>query len=120
MKKLTILLVFVTAWSADVQAQDNQLIAEGAGVWAVNCTRCHSARSPLERNASDWKTIVNHMRVRANLTKSEATSVIAYFNAIAPKSASSKTKEDAQFAYLKSVKTRVQPKPGKQRVPENK
>ena len=62
--------------------QDVSRIAEGARAWAENCTRCHNARSPLERNDSDWAIIVGHMRVRANLTKSQATAVAIYLQAI--------------------------------------
>ena len=32
----------------------------------------------MERNDQDWKTIVTHMRVRANLSKSEARAIVAY------------------------------------------
>ncbi len=61
-----------------VSGQDPAKVAEGARTWAQNCTRCHNARSPLERNDSDWAIIVGHMRARANLTKRQATMIAIY------------------------------------------
>ena len=62
--------------------QDAAKVAEGARTWAQNCTRCHNARSPLERNDSDWAIIVGHMRARANLTKGQATAIAIYLQAM--------------------------------------
>ncbi len=67
---------------AGVSGQDMAKVAEGARTWAQNCTRCHNARSPLERNDSDWAIIVGHMRARANLTKRQATMVAIYLQTI--------------------------------------
>lgn len=63
-------------------AQDSNIVAEGARLWANNCTRCHNARSPLERNDREWLTIMNHMRARANLTKTESAAITAYLQMI--------------------------------------
>ncbi len=65
-----------------VSGQDPGNVAEGARTWAQNCTRCHNARSPLERNDTDWAIIVGHMRARANLTKRQATMVTIYLQMI--------------------------------------
>lgn len=62
--------------------QDPAQIAAGARAWSQNCTRCHNARSPLERNDADWAIIVGHMRARANLTKTQATAITAYLQAV--------------------------------------
>ena len=67
---------------AGVSGQDPAKVAEGARTWAQNCTRCHNARSPLERNDSDWAIIVGHMRARANLTKRQATMVAIYLQTV--------------------------------------
>ena len=77
---VTIVLTALT--SQTVNAQDPSLIGKGAGLWASNCTRCHNARSPMERNDRSWVTVVNHMRARANLTKSEARAITAYLQAV--------------------------------------
>jgi hypothetical protein len=39
----------------------------GAELYAVNCNRCHPERYPTEFNRTQWKTLMLHMRVRANL-----------------------------------------------------
>lgn len=62
-------------------AQDPAAVAEGAKVWAQNCTRCHNARASTERTDRDWFTIVAHMRARANLTRSQATAVATFLTA---------------------------------------
>lgn len=74
--------ISLLALPAGVSGQDPAKVAEGARTWAQNCTRCHNARSPLERNDSDWAIIVGHMRARANLTKRQATMVTIYLQTI--------------------------------------
>ena len=41
-----------------------------------NCTRCHSEVPPV--SARRTKTIVRHMRVRANITAEEAQAILQY------------------------------------------
>ena len=41
-----------------------------------NCTRCHSEVPPLSTRRT--KTIVRHMRVRANLPADEAEAILQY------------------------------------------
>lgn len=77
---VTVLLTGLTMQEA--KAQDPSLIGKGATLWANNCTRCHNARSPMERNDRGWVTVVQHMRARANLTKSEARAITAYLQAV--------------------------------------
>ncbi|NIP80580.1 MAG: cytochrome c, partial [Gemmatimonadetes bacterium] len=57
---------------ATLGAQDAAATADGARVWANNCTRCHNARPSQERTDAQWQTIVLHMRARANLTRADA------------------------------------------------
>lgn len=51
---------------------------QGALTWAMTCNRCHRLRPPRQFSAEEWPVIVNHMRTRADLTKSEAEAVAAY------------------------------------------
>lgn len=44
--------------------------------YKANCTRCHSEVPKLEPRA--MKTVVMHMRVRANLTDAEARAIAEY------------------------------------------
>jgi len=67
---------------ATLRAQQNPaLVGEGAQVYSANCGRCHNARASTERTDAQWIPIVMHMRARANLTKEQATAVLAYLQA---------------------------------------
>ena len=68
-----------TATDADGTAETTQPPATattvepgGARLWRQNCIRCHSLRLPNERSDGEWDVLVQHMRVRANLTGQEA------------------------------------------------
>ena len=44
----------------------------GAELYAVHCNRCHPERYAPERTEVQWKTILLHMRVRANIPAEQA------------------------------------------------
>lgn len=75
--------VLTVAWLAPVAGQDanRDLVAQGAKVYGNVCGTCHNARSPLERNDSQWAIIMSHMRVRANLTGNQSRAVLAFLQA---------------------------------------
>lgn len=50
----------------------------GADLYATHCNRCHAERYPKEFQASQWKTIMLHMRVRANIPASQANEILKY------------------------------------------
>jgi hypothetical protein len=50
----------------------------GAELYSMHCNRCHPERYPTERTAAQWKTIVLHMEVRANLPRSQAQLILKY------------------------------------------
>ena len=50
----------------------------GAELYSMHCNRCHPERYPTERTAAQWKTIMLHMRVRANLPGQEAKTILKY------------------------------------------
>lgn len=50
----------------------------GAELYAMHCNRCHPERYPTERTAAQWKTIMLHMRVRANLPAEQAKEIMKY------------------------------------------
>ena len=50
----------------------------GAELYAINCNRCHPERYATEFTASQWKTLMLHMRVRANLPAEQAKTVLRY------------------------------------------
>src|SRR6266566_2525132 len=50
----------------------------GAQLWAENCTRCHYAPPPDRYSDAQWDVVVQHMRMRANLTGAEARQIAAF------------------------------------------
>lgn len=50
----------------------------GAQLWAANCLACHNVRSPSQYSDADWDIVMQHMRVRANLSAAD-TETIAKF-----------------------------------------
>lgn len=50
----------------------------GAELYAMHCNRCHPERYATEFTAAQWKTILLHMRVRANLPADQAKIVMKY------------------------------------------
>jgi mono/diheme cytochrome c family protein len=50
----------------------------GAELYTINCNRCHPERYATEFTPSQWKTIMLHMRVRANLPAEQAKTILKY------------------------------------------
>jgi len=50
----------------------------GVELYAIHCNRCHPERYPVEFNEMQWKTLMLHMRVRANLPADQARAILKY------------------------------------------
>ena len=50
----------------------------GAELYSIHCNRCHAERYPTERTAAQWKTIMLHMQIRANLPGEQARRILQY------------------------------------------
>jgi mono/diheme cytochrome c family protein len=50
----------------------------GAELYSIHCNRCHAERYPTERTAANWKTIMLHMQVRANIPGQQARLILQY------------------------------------------
>ena len=50
----------------------------GAELYSMHCNRCHPERYPTERTGAQWKTIMLHMQVRANIPNSQARLILQY------------------------------------------
>lgn len=50
----------------------------GAELYSIHCNRCHPERYPTERTAAQWKTIMLHMQVRANLPVQQSKLILKY------------------------------------------
>lgn len=67
-----------SAESADKKAKPAPRTISGAELYSMHCNRCHPERYPTERTAAQWKTILLHMRVRANLPAEQARTILKY------------------------------------------
>ena len=50
----------------------------GAELYSIQCNRCHQERYPTERTGAQWKTIMLHMQVRANIPVRQARLILQY------------------------------------------
>jgi len=50
----------------------------GAELYSIHCNRCHPERYPTERTAAQWKTIMLHMQVRANIPAKQSRLILQY------------------------------------------
>ena len=51
---------------------------DGEQLYEINCTRCHTQRYPTERTDAQWKTIMMHMQVRANLPPDQVKKILQF------------------------------------------
>jgi hypothetical protein len=65
-----------TEKKAEKKAEKKKL--SGADLYAIHCNRCHPERYATERTSAQWKTILVHMRVRANLPAEQANAIMKY------------------------------------------
>ena len=50
----------------------------GVELYSIHCNRCHQERYPTERTGAQWKTIMLHMQVRANIPVRQARLILQY------------------------------------------
>ncbi len=74
----TIALIGCAAVAKDTDTKSAPKKLTGAELYAINCNRCHAERYPTERTSAQWKTIMMHMRVRANIPASQAKEILKY------------------------------------------
>jgi mono/diheme cytochrome c family protein len=68
----------IVALAKDAGTKPAKKKLTGEQLYAINCSRCHSERYPTERTAAQWKTLLTHMRVRANLPAAQAKELLKY------------------------------------------
>lgn len=71
---------FIFAVVAPLQAGDGKATVDhsAARLWEQTCSRCHNLRPAKSFSDAQWEVIVHHMRVRANLTRTQAETVTRY------------------------------------------
>jgi mono/diheme cytochrome c family protein len=62
-------------------AEGRALFRRGAELWPVYCNTCHNARPGAEFSSVEWKMILMHMRMQANLPASDAQAILQYLQA---------------------------------------
>jgi len=50
----------------------------GAELYQVHCNRCHAERYPTEFAPAQWRTVMMHMRIRANIPAAQAREILKY------------------------------------------
>lgn len=68
----------VTASPLKVKKVKVKVRLTGAELYSINCNRCHQERYPTERTGAQWKTIMLHMQIRANIPVSQARLILEY------------------------------------------
>jgi mono/diheme cytochrome c family protein len=68
----------VTKEKTGTVASAEQQKLTGQQLYAINCNRCHSERYPTEWTPAHWRTVMMHMRVRANLPAEQAKEILKY------------------------------------------
>jgi hypothetical protein len=67
--------------SAGTHAGGGGAKMSGSACWSENCARCHNIRTPSDFSDAEWDVATLHMRVRANLTAEEYTSIRDFLKA---------------------------------------
>jgi mono/diheme cytochrome c family protein len=63
---------------ADTGAKPAKKKLTGEQLYAMNCNRCHAERYATERTDAQWKTIMMHMRTRAQIPAADAKAILKY------------------------------------------
>lgn len=58
--------------------EDPGRFARGAKAWVNNCASCHNLRPAQDLRDDQWRVVVAHMRVRADLTGQEARDILKF------------------------------------------
>jgi cytochrome c5 len=70
--------VAVAAKAPDAKPAAVKTQLTGAELYSMHCNRCHPERYPTERTAAQWKTIMLHMQIRANIPVEQSKLILQY------------------------------------------
>ncbi len=59
-------------------AERREAFIRGAKIWPVACASCHKARPGSEFSPDQWKLIMRHMQIRAQLPSRDIQAVLVY------------------------------------------
>jgi len=72
------LLGALPASAGNSSPKPGQRALDGDATYKANCTRCHTSIHTYSPRS--MRTMINHMRVKANLTKDEADAIFRYLS----------------------------------------
>lgn len=83
---ITVLLAgfstIVPSGAQDMTPEEKRdLYLRGNEEWGQYCANCHAAIPPSDRAPHEWDTIMQHMRVEANLPAESARAILEYLRA---------------------------------------
>ncbi|MBI3245490.1 MAG: hypothetical protein HYZ50_03150 [Deltaproteobacteria bacterium] len=74
--------VSALSWAQDTPGEKNKsLYLRGNEEWGQYCANCHYAIPPSDRAPHEWDTIMQHMRVEANMPADSAQALLEYLRA---------------------------------------
>jgi len=82
--KKIIFVVTILSWMMMVLysygCKTPELIANKTGLqlWNENCMRCHNNPTPADYSDDEWDVVIDHMRVKANLTDKESDKITEF------------------------------------------
>jgi mono/diheme cytochrome c family protein len=71
-----LLLSLMAAAANPAKPPQSERTPDGEEAYRTNCTRCHN--TPPSLTERQTRVVVSHMRVRANLTESDAKAILHY------------------------------------------
>lgn len=81
MRRILLTLLVLLAGCSGSRAVSGRAPAageSGAELWAASCRRCHALRDPADYSDGEWRLVMMHMRVRANLDEREVRAILAF------------------------------------------
>ena len=72
----------VLSWAQEITSEEKRdLYLRGMDEWGQYCANCHNATPPSDRAPHEWDTIMQHMRVEANIPADSARAILEYLRA---------------------------------------
>jgi hypothetical protein len=68
----------IVAFAKNDDAKPAKKKLTGEQLYAINCNRCHAERYATERTDAQWKTVMLHMRTRAQIPAEDAKAILKY------------------------------------------
>ena len=75
---VTAVAAVVSIALADTGQKPSKKKLTGEQLYAINCNRCHAERYATERTDAQWKTVMMHMRTRAQIPAADAKAILKY------------------------------------------